>query len=40
MTKTIIEKSFQGNIEVQNSEFEYKGIPYKGALFTITLPST
>jgi len=40
MTKTIIEKSFQGNIEVENSEFEYQGIVHKGALFTITLPIT
>jgi len=37
MTKVIIEKSFNGKIEASNSEFEYNGIKYKGALFTISL---
>ncbi len=35
MTKVIIEKSFNGTIKVENSEFEYKNTQCKGALFTI-----
>jgi hypothetical protein len=37
MTKVIIEKSFNGKIEASNTKFEYNGIKYKGALFTISL---
>ncbi|WP_428023997.1 GAF domain-containing sensor histidine kinase [Arcobacter sp.] len=37
MTKVIIEKSFNGTIKAENSEFEYKNIQCKGALFTIEL---
>ena len=36
MTKLIIEKSFKSRISVKNSEYNYKGVTYKGASFIIT----
>lgn len=38
ITKTIITKKLKGNIKVENEVFDFKGITYKGAKFTITLP--
>jgi len=38
ITHTIITKNLHGFLSVKNSEFEYKGIPYKGAEFEIKLP--
>ena len=37
MSKNIIHNSFNGDIEVKNSSFEYKNNKYKGALFTIII---
>lgn len=38
MTKTMIENHMNGNIKVQNNDFEYENICYRGAEFIITLP--
>lgn len=38
ITKTIITKKLKGNIKVENEVFDFEGITYKGAKFTITLP--
>ncbi len=37
MSNEIITKNMNGNIEVKNSEFDYKGKKYIGALFEIRL---
>ena len=38
MTKEMIEKHMFGKLEVKNVDYEYEGIPCKGAEFTIILP--
>lgn len=38
MSKEIITKHMNGSIVVENEEYQYDGIQYKGALFTIILP--
>ncbi len=38
MTETIITKHLDGNIYVENVDFDYDDVNYKGAKFTITLP--
>jgi len=38
MSSQIIKKHMHGNIDAQNVEYEYDGILYKGAKFTINLP--
>ena len=38
MTDTIITKHLGGEISVQNSEYEYEGVAYRGAKFMIRLP--
>jgi len=37
MSKQIIEKDFNGNIEAKNIEFEYEGVKYTGAEFEIVI---
>ena len=39
MTKEMIEKHMNGKIEVKNVDYEYEGVSYKGAQFTINLPT-
>jgi signal transduction histidine kinase len=39
MSLNIIQKSFLGDISVANEEFEYNNNIYKGACFTITIPT-
>jgi len=38
MTESIITKHLQGEISVKNTEYEYEGIYYNGAKFTIDIP--
>jgi len=38
ITHTIITKNLKGSISVENDEFEFDNVNYKGAKFTITLP--
>ncbi len=39
MSQKIIHDSCKGTLEVENSKYNYKGIEYKGAQFTILLPN-
>ena len=38
MSNQIIQKQFNGSIEVSNQEFEFNGIKYKGAEFKLIIP--
>ncbi len=38
MSKEIVEKSLNGNIQVTNETYKFKNQTYKGALFTISFP--
>lgn len=38
MSNQIIQKQFNGSIEVTNQEFEFNGIKYKGAEFKLIIP--
>ena len=40
MTRQIIVDNMHGSIEVENDSYEYNGKEYKGAKFTITLPTS
>ncbi|QOY54825.1 sensor histidine kinase [Candidatus Sulfurimonas marisnigri] len=40
MTESIITKHLHGEITAENSEYEYKGKHYKGAVFAISLPTS
>ena len=39
MSKEIVNKSMNGNIDVKNSTFKYNGRSYTGALFEVLIPS-
>ena len=39
MSQEMIVKHIGGNLTVQNEEFEFEGVPYLGACFTITIPN-
>ncbi|QKJ22454.1 cache domain-containing protein [Poseidonibacter lekithochrous] len=38
MSEEIVSRHMEGSLEVENSEYEYKGNSFRGALFTIKLP--
>ncbi|QOY52267.1 sensor histidine kinase [Candidatus Sulfurimonas baltica] len=40
MTESIITKHLHGEISVENSEYDYEGKHYKGAVFAISLPTS